>query len=82
MLCFGHNVLIAKVTNLQKRTLVGKWNFTELSEGEMRNWVALKWKSLLGYMPSVVILMGGWYSFHFPSEEDLLKFKQIPWIKG
>lgn len=37
----------------------------------MQDWIALKWKSLLGYMLTIVRLMGGWYRFHFLSEEDL-----------
>jgi len=44
--------------------------------------MVLKWKSLLGYMPFVVRLMGGWYSFHFLCQEDLLKIQALPWIKG
>lgn len=48
----------------------------------MRNLVETKWKSLLGYMPSVVRLMGGWYSFQFLCDEDLIKITAIPWIKG
>jgi len=61
---------------------MGKWHFTNLSEVEMRIWVDTKWKSLLGYMPTVVRLLSGWYSFHFLNHEDPMKIKAIPWIKG
>lgn len=33
-------------------------------------------------MPSMVRLMASWYSFHFLFQEDLIKIKVIPWIKG
>lgn len=61
---------------------MGKWYFAEIEEAEMRNWVATKWKSLLGYIPTLVRLMGGWYSYHFLSEEDLQKKLVLPWVKG
>ena len=43
-LSFSHDVLINKVSSLQKRALVGKWHFVEVGEGEMRSWVETKWK--------------------------------------
>lgn len=60
-LVFGHDVLIDHITSLQKRDLVGRWHFADLSEAEMRIWVDTKWKPMLGYMPTVVKLLCGWY---------------------
>lgn len=48
----------------------------------MRNWVATKWKFLLGYIPTVVRLMGSWYNGHFLNEEDLQKILVLPWVMG
>ncbi len=48
----------------------------------MCGWVETKWKKLLGYMPSVLKLMNGWYNFHFMSQDNLNKINALPWIKG
>lgn len=48
----------------------------------MRGWVETKWKTLPGYMPSMVKLMNGSYNFHFISRDDLDKIKAVSWIKG
>jgi len=47
-------VLIDKLTSLQKHALVGRWYFSDVSNPNMRDWVDKKWKSMLGYMPTVV----------------------------
>lgn len=56
ILIFGHDVLIDYVHSVQKRALVGRWDCTEIMEGNMHYWVEMKWKTLLGYMPTVVRL--------------------------
>lgn len=48
----------------------------------MRNWLGTKWKSLLGYLPTIFRLMKGWYNFHFLSIEDLETIRSIPWVHG
>lgn len=35
---------------------------------------------MLGYMPTAVRLLQGWYSVHFLSQDDLVKIKVILWI--
>jgi len=63
ILSFGHDVLLDHITSLQKRALVGRWYFSEIDEVEMRQWLAKKWKILVGYVPTVVKLMGGCIAF-------------------
>lgn len=48
----------------------------------MRSSMETKWKSLLGYMPSVVRLLNGWFIFHFLSYDNFNKIKALSWIKG
>lgn len=48
----------------------------------MRNWLGTKWKSLLGYISTIVRLIKNWYSFHFLSMEDFETIRSIPWVHG
>jgi len=53
-----------------------------MEDSETRKWIDKKWKLMLGYMPTVVRILEGWYRFHFLSQEDLEKIIAIPWIHG
>lgn len=75
-------VLIDRITSLDKQASVGRWHFADFSDSNMRDWVGKRWKTMLGYMLTVVGLLKGWYSFHFLSQEDLEKIKSLPWING
>jgi len=74
--------LFDRITSLQKHSLAGRWYFSEIFDPDMRDSVEKKWKSMLGYMLTVVRLLKGWYSFNFLSQEDLEKIKSMPWLNG
>jgi len=58
-LVFDNEKLINHISSLHKRAFVGQWNFLELSDFEMRISVDKQWKSLLGYMSTIVHLLRG-----------------------
>lgn len=79
-LSFSHDVLWERVSRLQKRALVGKWIFAELSEHDMQNWVKITWEPILGYAPQISILMNSWFSVHFLHMENAEKILRISWV--
>ena len=71
-----------RVESLQLRALVRKWHFPEMTDGEMRAWIAEKWIPCISYVPIISRLMKDWYSFHFQTSSDLDFILQQPWVSG
>lgn len=75
-------VLIERIDSLKNLALVGKWNFPEMGEADMRKWLTDKWSPLIGYTPIISRLMKEWYSFHFLKASDLETILHNPWVFG
>jgi len=59
------------IDSLKNLALVGKWQFPEMGDVDMRKWPTDKWSPLIGYTPIISRLMKEWYSFHFLKVSDL-----------
>jgi len=74
--------LANRIDSLKNLALVGKWQFPEMGDSDMRKWLAEKWSPLLGYTPIISRLMKEWYSFHFLKTQDLELILNNPWVSG
>jgi len=62
--------LSERIDSLKNLALVGKWQFPEMGDLDMRKWLSDKWTPLIGYTPIISRLMKEWYSFHFLKASD------------
>lgn len=75
-------LLTERIDSLKKLLLVGKWQFPEMEDQDMRKWLSGKWAPLIGYTPIISRLMKDWYSFHFLKESDVEIIFKNPWVYG
>lgn len=53
-----------------------------MNDVQIRKWLGARWRSLIGYTPTIVRLMKDWYSFHFQKMKDLYIVWKLPWVYG
>lgn len=58
-LALDSDILVDRITSLQKCTLVGRRYFSKMEDSKTRKWIDKKWKLMLGYMPTVVRFLKG-----------------------
>ena len=56
--------------DLSQRDLIGKFEYINMSRGDILSWVWRKWKPFIENMPKVFMLVNGWVFFQFLLEED------------
>lgn len=59
---------------------MGRWHFLEMDDAEMRKWLEVQWKPLIGYTPIISNLMKECYYFHFFSASDVETILKCPWV--
>jgi len=69
-----------RIECLQNKALIGKWHFPEMTDCDMRNWLASFWKPILGYIPIISSLMKDWYCFIFQDSADTEAIQNRPWV--
>lgn len=72
--------LIERIESLQNLALIGRWHFPEMNDAEMRKWLAIHWKPVIGYIPIISNLMKEWYFFHFLNVADVDAILKGPWV--
>ena len=70
------------VLTLSQRSLVGKFEFINLTKNEILEWIREKWKPFIKNIPKVLALVNGWFVFHFSSEEDKIVVEEHFWVYG
>lgn len=81
-ICLDGATLTERIYSLKKLSLVGKWQFPEMDDQDMRKWLMDKWAPLIGYTPIIYRLIKEWYSFHFLKDSDLDIILKNPWVYG
>lgn len=76
----GRNVNMDMVEGLVVRFLIFHLEYISLSHIEFLEWIHAQWKPLVGYCPKLIILVNGWYCFHFLSVEDSAFILTTTWI--
>lgn len=51
-----------------------------MNDAEMRKWVTVHWKPVIGYTPIISNLMKEWYCFHFLNVTDVDAILKGPWV--
>lgn len=69
-----------RIDSLQKKALIGKWHFPEMSDSDMRNWLANFWKPVIGYVSVISSLMKDWYCFNFLNTADAEAIQSRSWV--
>jgi len=76
---FGLDIGWEEVLEMSKLTLVGRVLGRRFVIKTAIDWVEMNWLPLLGYVPEVVTLKGGWFAFKFRLEEHLAQVMKRNW---
>jgi hypothetical protein len=71
---------LQEVSSLSLCALVGRFSYWVLLKKDIFWWVEENWKSLLGYIPEVLVLVRGWYCFQFREVDDVENILDRVWF--
>ena len=79
----SNDIGLEYVKELLKQGLIGKFKHHLHKSSSVLAWCEkVGWKTLLGYMHVVHVLLKGWVCLGFPTLEDLEKILGKSWIQG
>ena len=76
----GKDITLDMVMALNKRALVGKFEYIKLSTLEILAWVREQWKPLIKKILQVLLLVNGWIISQFLFEEDKKVIRENVWV--
>jgi len=71
--------MLTNVMNQDERVVVGKENSRDLGTTQPREWFQKNWEATLNQLPSIHILVNGWFMFNFKNAWVMAKVIIIPW---
>jgi hypothetical protein len=72
-LVLSEDIKMNQIVELENQDLTRHFFDRKISKNNLRKWIDMEWRTLIGYSPKFHLIRRGWLAFIFKAEEDATK---------